>query len=246
MTKITIRPDEAIPTQQQNVQRLWLVRHGLTLWNMQQRFCGHTNVPLSVHGRAQAHWLASQLRCHPLTTIYTSDLDRAQATAKIIATKRPQPAQIIASPAWREIDFGAWEGLTYTEIATTYADQLGFFTDPEHHAPPGGESLPAVLQRVQPAFAQIMHDNSSFYAGDIVIVSHGGTLRALLSSLLGMPLSRQWQLRIDPGSLSAIDLSLDELGSPLATLVLLNFQHSNGRIRTGIAKPQETGALRDA
>src|SRR5579859_5662720 len=205
------------------MQRAWLVRHGLTTWNIQQRFCGHSNIPLCAPGRAQAHRLASQLRCMPITAIYTSDLARAQETAQIIATHRPSPVEVIASPAWREINFGAWEGLTYSEIATTCKDQPGFFSDPAHHTPPGGESLTDVLRRVQPALAEIAHNSFSSGGGDIVIVSHGGTLRALLCVLLDMPLSSQWRLRLDPGSLSAIDLSPDENGSLLATLAMLNF-----------------------
>lgn len=206
------------------MQRTWLVRHGLTEWNIQQRYCGHRNIPLSATGRAQARWLATQLRSIPVTAIYTSDLTRAQETAQIIATKRLSPVEVTVSPAWREIDFGAWEGLTYAEIATAFKDQPGFFTDPEHYSPPGGESLLNVLRRVQPALAEIIHNQSPTGGGDIVIVSHGGTLRALLCTLLGMPLSHQWRLRLDPGSLSAIDLSLGENGSLLGALTLLNFQ----------------------
>ena len=58
--------------------------------------------------------------------------------------------------------------------------------------------------------------------GEIVLVSHGGTLRGLLCSLLGMPLRNQWQLRIDIGSLSAIDVSLNEDETLFASLVGLN------------------------
>ena len=46
----------------QNTRRLWLVRHGLTEWNAQQRFCGHSDIPLSAQGRVQARWLARQLQ----------------------------------------------------------------------------------------------------------------------------------------------------------------------------------------
>ena len=71
--------------------------------------------------------------------------------------------------------------------------------------------------------------HTPYHEGDIVIVSHGGTLRGLLCALLGISLSYQWQLRMDPGSLSAVDLSLDECGSPVATLALLNWQRSPTR-----------------
>jgi broad specificity phosphatase PhoE len=213
----------------QGVQRCWLVRHGLTPWNEQHRYCGHSDVPLSVAGRAQARWLAAQLRPRPLQAIYSSDLARAHETAEIIASKHVPPVVVTVSTAWREIAFGAWEGLTYSEIASAFADQLDFFTDPEHYAPPGGEALADVLRRVQPALTELMMQRTSYHEGDIVIVSHGGTMRGLLCALLGISLSYQWQLRMDPGSLSAVDLSLDGCGSPVATLALLNWQRSPTR-----------------
>lgn len=213
----------------QSVQRFWLVRHGLTQWNEQHRYCGHSDVPLSVAGRAQARWLAAQMCPRPLQAIYSSDLARAHETAEIIASKHMPPMVVTVSTAWREIAFGAWEGLTYGEIASTFSDQLDFFTDPDHNAPPGGEALADVLQRVQPALTEIMMQRTPYHEGDIVIVSHGGTLRGLLCALLGISLNYQWQLRLDPGSLSAVDLSLEERSSPIATLALLNWQRSPAR-----------------
>jgi broad specificity phosphatase PhoE len=213
----------------QVMQRFWLVRHGLTQWNEQHRYCGHSDVPLSVVGRAQARWLAAQMCPRPLQAIYSSDLARAHETAEIIASKHVPPVVVTVSTAWREIAFGAWEGLTYGEIASTFPDQLDFFTDPEHYAPPGGEALADVLRRVQPALTEILMQRMPYHEGDIVIVSHGGTLRGLLCALLGISLSYQWQLRLDPGSLSAVDLSLDERSSPIATLALLNWQRSPTR-----------------
>ena len=201
----------------QVVQRIWLVRHGQTEWNEQRRFCGQTDMPLSPLGRRQARKLASQLQHKPITAIYSSDLGRARETAEIIAKKRL--IHIFFSPVWREIHFGAWEGLTYDEIAASFREQPGFFTDPEHTAPPQGETLTEVLQRTMPALHEIAQHE---HRGEIVLVSHGGVLRGLLCSLLGMPLRNQWQLHIDTGSLSAIDVSLNEHGALLASLVGLN------------------------
>ena len=247
---MTTSDEQAIPSSLlRPVQRIWLVRHGQTVWNEQGRFCGHTNIPLSPLGRRQARKLASQLQHRPITAIYSSDLSRARETAEIIVKKLTHkttnvrgetarvspthgimqyvgetlavslPPAIIVSPAWREIHFGVWEGLTYDEIMASSHEQLDFFTDPEHSAPPQGETLTEVLQRVMPALYEIVQ---SEHSGEIVLVSHGGVLRGLLCSLLGMPLRNQWQLRIDTGSLSAIDVSLGEHGELLASLIGLN------------------------
>jgi broad specificity phosphatase PhoE len=214
-----------------HVQRIWLVRHGQTVWNEQQRFCSTTDIPLSPLGRRQARHVATQLQRRPITAMYSSDMARAIETAEIIArsiqrnesreTARVFLPLIITSPAWREIAFGTWEGLTYSEIAARFPEQLSFFTDPEFSAPPEGESLHDVLQRVYAALMPIIQQS---FRGEIVIVSHGGVLRGLLCSLLGMPLHNQWRLRVDTGSLSAIDVSLDENGGILASLAGLNVQ----------------------
>jgi alpha-ribazole phosphatase len=223
----------------QNIRRLWLVRHGLTDWNKQHRYCGHRDIPLSAQGRVQALWLAQRLQKETIAAIYTSDLLRARETAEIIAHQRTPAVPIRVSAAWREIDFGDWEGLTYTQIAEQFKDQLGFFTDPEHYSPPNGELFAHMQQRVKDGLSSIVQSNNLSPVGDAVIVSHGGPLRAMLCSLLGMPVQRQWQLRFDPGSLSAIDLlpahePLAPTG-PHAVLALLNDQqvmhtdHSAGR-----------------
>src|SRR5436309_8844851 len=227
MVEVKIGATTAKSSEEQNTRRLWLVRHGLTEWNTQQRFCGNSDIPLSARGRVQARWLARRLREEAITLIYTSDLARARETAEIIASLSTQAVPLKVSTAWREIDFGAWEGLTYAEIAEQFKDQLGFFTDPEQCSPPGGESLAHMLHRVMAELAAIACSGDLRMEGDVVIVSHGGPLRVLLCSILGMPLERQWQLRLDPGSLSAIDLlPIHEPSAPRAVLALLNVQGS--------------------
>jgi alpha-ribazole phosphatase len=228
--------------EEQTTRRIWLVRHGLTDWNTQQRFCGHSEVPLSAQGRVQARWLAQRLQEEKISTIYTSDLSRARETAEIITSRRTQAVAVKVSAAWREVDFGAWEGLTYMEIAEQFKDQLGFFTDPEQYSPPNGEPLTHMLQRVQAELVEIARSDNLPVEGDIVIVSHGGPLRVLLCSVLGMPLEHQWQLQLDPGSLSAIDLlPVQEPLVPQAILILLNVQR---RARTRNKSPSSTSAAR--
>ena len=214
---MTTSDEQSAQSLPRGIQRIWLVRHGQTTWNEQGRFCGHTDIPLSTLGRRQARKLASQLQHMPITAIYSSDLSRSKETGDIIAKKLS--IDIILSPIWREVNFGTWEGLTYNEIASSFHDRLEFFTDPEHVAPPQGETLIEVLQRVIPALHEMVQRE---HHGEIVLVSHGGVLRCLLCSLLGMPLRNQWQLHIATGSLSAIDVSLDDHGELLASLIRLN------------------------
>jgi alpha-ribazole phosphatase len=205
-------------------RRLWLVRHGATLWNSEQRFCGHSDIALSEQGNEQARWLTEFLRAVPIGTIYASDLLRARQTADVIAQSH-QHVSIQTSDAWRELNFGAWEGLTYAQIAERFPDQLAFFTDPLNASPPAGEAFSNLLQRVQTAFLALVHEaaNQTDQHRDIVLVSHGGPLRALLCCILRMPLERQWQLRLNPGSVSAVEfLPTTDETIPDATLTLLN------------------------
>ena len=207
--------------------RLWLVRHGATIWNAGGRFCGASDIPLSPQGEAQASWLNQQLSSAKIAAISSSDLLRARQTAERIA-RQQVPIQFTA--LWRELAFGHWEGLTYAEITALPANDLRFFSDALHFAPPGGESLLELSQRVQQALALIIADASARIAahespGDIVLVSHGGPLRVLLCLLLHVPLEYQWQFQLAPGSLSALDLSPapgEDL--PIASLALLNMQ----------------------
>ncbi|HLZ57224.1 MAG TPA: histidine phosphatase family protein [Ktedonosporobacter sp.] len=219
--------------------RLWLVRHGITQWNIDQRFCGHSDVPLAAQGRKQARWVAQRLRQEHISTIYTSDLVRGRETAALIALPSAQKVQIRVSAHWREMAFGEWEGLTYAQIVEGFPQHLDFFTDPWHCAAPGGESLADLVQRVRAAFVEIIQADR-LGDGDVVLVSHGGPLRVLLCSLLGMSLERQWQLRLDHGSLSAVDLlPPTDQAEPMATLVLLNAQGPAQRKRSVQVKAKE-------
>ncbi len=206
-----------------STKRFWLVRHGQTQWNAQKRIMGQSDIPLSAKGRVQARWVARQLRSREIAAIYASDLARAHETACIIAAHRTSPLSVNVSSAWRELNFGTWEGLTYAQIADHYQDPLGFFSDPEHHAPPGGESPAHLLQRVRAELVTVTQNQDWTAQGDVVIVSHSGALRMLLCDLLCIPLERQWQLRIEAGSLSALDVSLGQAAHTFhVTLVLLN------------------------
>jgi alpha-ribazole phosphatase len=186
-----------------SIRRLWLVRHGETNWNATQRYCGWSDVTLSRTGRAQARWLAHQLAPVTLQAIYCSDLSRAHETATLIAARQAHATPLRVSELWRELNFGEWEGLTYDDIADQSQTPHPFFIDPLHHAPPGGESLIDLLQRLGKALARLQAETN---AGDIAIVSHGGPIRALLCSALQMPLNNQWRLCLEPGSLSILDL----------------------------------------
>src|SRR5260370_18350168 len=106
--------------------RLWLVRHGLTEWNTQQRFCGHSDIPLSAQGRVQARWLARRLQEETISPPHTSDLARAGETAEMSGWPRTQPVQGKVSAAWAGGNFGEWEGLNHARIKSRKPDRTAF------------------------------------------------------------------------------------------------------------------------
>ena len=101
---------------------IYLARHGQTDWNKQDRFQGQHDVPLNSLGVRQAEALRDRLVGLDFSLIYSSDLDRALDTARIIA--RDQQAEIIRDQRLREMNFGAWEGMTYEKIKEEYAQEL--------------------------------------------------------------------------------------------------------------------------
>ena len=120
--------------------KLILVRHGETEWNMQQRFQGHLDIPLNSKGQWQARQAARALADQSIDHLFSSDLLRAQATARSIADTCGCAVQ--TDSRLREKGFGAWEGLTYAEIMERDAEGYKrWLEDPSVYTPVGGEGL---------------------------------------------------------------------------------------------------------
>lgn len=182
--------------------KVLLVRHGETIWNNQLRYQGHTDIPLSEIGRQQAERLALRLKNWPITAFYASDLSRAQETAQIIA-KYHQKSVVLCN-GFRETKFGAWEGLTYKEIAAQFPDVWNAWQrDPVNVVIPQGESVSQVADRAWKALQQILcqHRDDDM----ILIASHGGTIRLILARALQMNLNLFWNIRQDNTALNIID-----------------------------------------
>lgn len=148
---------------------LYLVRHGETDWNRARRIQGRTDIPLNDVGREQARVTGSLLTRRPITRVVASPLSRARETAQIIAGELGL-AEPILEPAVVERDYGAAEGLDFREIDTRF---------PPGTDVPGRESREEVVARVVPALL----DLASRFAGEsLVVVSHGGAIRAALQA----------------------------------------------------------------
>ena len=193
--------------------RVYLVRHGQVADGHTDRYHGNNDIGLSDKGVRQFEDLAAQLTGVPLAAIYASDLTRALTGAEIISRGREAPLQII--PEFREIHFGAWEGLSFTEIAERYPAELeARFRDLTTFRIPGGESLQDVSSRVLPRLGDLIaqHHQEAF-----IIVAHAGVNRVILSEALGLPLDHLFRLDQSYGCLNVIDYFPD-----MAVVRLLN------------------------
>jgi len=168
------------------------IRHGETAWNVDTRIQGHLDIPLNDTGLWQAEQLARALAGEPIAAIYTSDLQRAHATAQAVA--RTTGAPLTAEPGLRERSFGRFQGRTFAQIeAELPADALRWRKRDPHYAPEGGESLLTLHARIERTIATLAQPHLD---EQIVLVAHGGVLDALyrLATRQDIQAPRTWQL----------------------------------------------------
>lgn len=180
--------------------RVLIVRHGETQWNADGRIQGQTDVHLSDRGEMQARALVPRLADELIAAVYASDLQRAWRTADLAVEGRFVP--VTRDPAWRELAFGAWEGLVYAEAAARDPEVASRrLRHPARTAPPGGEHLGDLLDRVRPALQAIQ----ARHAGETVLIAtHGGVVRALGCFFLGLDLDAAWRLTAGNAGLSIV------------------------------------------
>ncbi len=193
--------------------RLYLVRHGQVAEGHTTRYHGHNDIGLSPGGVQQFEDLAAQLAAVPLKGIYSTDLSRTIKGAEIISRGRELAPLVI--PELRELNFGVWEGLTFTEILEQYPSQLeARLRDLSSFRIPGGESLKDLEARALPRLRELLarHREAAF-----LIVAHAGVNRVILCEALGLSLNHIFRLEQNYGCLNIIDYFPD-----LAVVRLLN------------------------
>ncbi len=163
------------------MKRILLVRHGQTDWNLAGRWQGHIDIPLNTTGLEQARALAEHLHEQPISAVYASDLKRAQETGAVIAEAHGLALKTDAR--WRELHLGVFQGLTTSEINAKYpAESRRMREDYMGYVIPTGEARRAMQARAFAAYEQLLADEQG---DEIVVVSHGGTIRVVLLKLFG-------------------------------------------------------------
>ncbi|HAA94631.1 MAG: histidine phosphatase family protein [SAR202 cluster bacterium] len=184
---------------------IFIVRHGETEWNALGRIQGHTDIELSDQGAEQARRLSQRLASVPIHAAYSSDLKRASQTAKLALGERDVVPH--ETPRLREYHKGAFEGLTLPQIQAQYPDEYPKYLEKDlDYAPQGGETVRDVSVRMQGILGEIKdrHLNEN-----TLVVGHGGSLRAAMVSLLGMPLEGNWSFVFGNCALTVVDTFAD-------------------------------------
>jgi probable phosphoglycerate mutase len=191
--------------------RLLVIRHGESTWNASRRWQGWADPPLSPAGERQAHEAAAALAelAPRLGRVVSSDLRRARRTAELIAAGvGADPASVVVEPGLRERHIGAWSGLTTDEIEARWPGMIAAWRRGEVPSPPGGEDDRTFTARVLAAIRRV----AALADGDgcVVVVSHGGAIRALeraagVEAVVRPNLAGRW-FHVADGRLDAAEL----------------------------------------
>lgn len=209
------------------MQKLVLVRHGQSQWNLENRFTGWVDSPLTAKGKAEAHEAGERIKNagFQFTKAYTSYLQRAICTLGIILEVSEQ-TWIPVEKHWRlnERHYGGLQGLNKQETRDKYGDEKVFewrrsyaILPPEASGPfqeeqlndrrykeipkkdfPKGEALKQTLERVEPYWTNTILPQVQ-KGGDVLIAAHGNSLRALVKLLTGMDENAITQFEFETG-----------------------------------------------
>lgn len=172
------------------LRRVVLLRHGRTEWNATGRFQGQLDSPLDLIGRAQA--VAAAVAVAPMRpdVLVSSDLARAVDTAQAVSAEAGN--EVMVDERLREIHLGEWQGLTRAEARSRFPDEYSRWQTGEDARRGGGETYAEVGARAAECVAEWLDRLSP---GSLLLaVTHGGTARATIGTLLGMPADTWWRL----------------------------------------------------
>jgi broad specificity phosphatase PhoE len=185
--------------------RVLVIRHGRTAWNAAGRLQGQRDTSLSAEGRAQAAAVAGRLAAEPIDQGFCSDLSRARETAAPLASARGLTFR--PTPPLRELDFGQWEGMTFQQIqAAGPTEAAAWVRDPFHCSPPGGETAAMLAERIAGFWQNVLSLDQPHVERTIVVVTHSGPGRMLISLALGLSGEHHGRFQLRPGSISQLEV----------------------------------------
>jgi 2,3-bisphosphoglycerate-dependent phosphoglycerate mutase len=189
--------------------KLALVRHGQSLWNLEDRFTGWVDVPLTEQGREEASRAGERLRGIHFDVAYVSGLKRAQDTLDLILASTGVALPIIRDSALNERHYGDLQGLNKTRTAERFGtEQVKIWRRSFDVPPPNGESLKDTAARTLPFFERaILGDIAQ--GKDVLVVAHGNSNRAIVMALDGLTPEEVLELNLATGVPLVYDLTTD-------------------------------------
>ncbi len=165
------------------MSQLVLIRHGQSLWNLENRFTGWVDVPLTDNGRREARAASRLVRDINFDIAYTSVLKRAEETLAIILQEIDQDPPVIRDQALNERHYGDLQGLNKADTASRYGDeQVHLWRRSYDIAPPNGEALKNTAERTLPFFERaILGDLRQ--GKNVLVVAHGNSNRSIVMHL---------------------------------------------------------------
>jgi len=189
--------------------KLVLVRHGQSLWNLENRFTGWVDVPLTDKGREEARRAASQLKDIQFAVAYTSMLTRAQETLEIILREIGQRPPVIRDAALNERHYGDLQGLNKADTAKRYgADQVKIWRRSYDVAPPNGESLELTAKRTLPFYDRAIGGDLR-QGKHVLVVAHGNSNRSIAMQLEQLSREQVVSLELETGVPIVYEIAAD-------------------------------------
>jgi phosphoserine phosphatase len=191
--------------------RLFLIRHGETQANIEQRYQGQGESHLSELGIEEAEELSKFLSSENLSAIYSSTLSRSYETGRIIA--KPHKLDVTKIDGLKERHYGVWEDMKFDEIRDKYPDIYSrWLIDPAKTIIPEAETLEAMQMRGVAAIEKLIekHKGKTF-----CVVGHGGLNRGILFHYMNIDLNNFWRIRQDNTCINIIELDK----APIITLL---------------------------
>lgn len=184
---------------------IYLIRHGETDWNKENRIQGQVDIPLNDYGIWLAEETARALQDIPFEAAFCSPFVRARKTAEIILGTRN--IVLTADPRLKEIGFGEREGESVVSIAQNPDDPIyNFLRRPERYAPTkGGESLQELYARSRSFMEEVITPLEHRYT-TVLIVAHSALIRSIINPLAGYALSDFWAIRMRNCNVSTVSL----------------------------------------
>lgn len=188
----------------------WIIRHGITSWNAEHRYQGHSDIELlpdPMHGLTS---LAQELEGVHFSAIYCSDLLRCRQTLSYVYPELHRN-EVNYDSRLREMNFGEWEGKTY-EMLKHLSQYTSWIDHPQDYTPPGGESWGQFHDRVYGVYRQLQEASRQIQSrcyqeqGEpkLLIVTHGGVISMLSTFLITG--TAFWDTRLAPGEILKLKL----------------------------------------